>query len=148
MDGVALLVRLLIESEGVKALVPAPQIMAGTLPSGTPLDAIAVTSVSRLDHHPLKKGAMTLVRERVQVSILGATYDRQKAVQRAVVKAVTAIQMPEFWASVPDWYSYLFAPFIHDVTVRTDGGGPDFMLDQANIYMGSQDYAVTYNEER
>ncbi|WP_232494920.1 hypothetical protein [Novosphingobium kaempferiae] len=148
MDGVALLVTLLIETDGVTDLVPAPQIMAGVLPQNTPLDAISITSVSRVDHHPLAKGPTALVRERVQVSILAQTYERQKAIHRAVLRAVTAIQRPEFWAQVPDWYAYLFGPTIRQVTVLTDAAGPDFMLDEANIYMGTQDYRVTYNEER
>lgn len=148
MDGVALIVRLLMEDEALTALVPASRIMAGVLPESTVLPAVAVTTVSRVDHHPLKKTTMTMVRERVQATVLAASYDSQKEVLRAVRKAVTAIQMPDFWASVPDWYSYLFAPFIHNVAVVTDAAGPDFMLEDANINVGSQDYRVVYNEER
>ncbi len=134
MDGVAAVVQVLTDSASVTALVPDSRIMAGVLPQGTALPAISVTSVSRNDRHPLTKQAATHRRERVQVTVLASTYDSQKAVVRAVVAACDA-QFPTVSG-------------ISNVTIHTDGAGPDFMSEDASVHIGTQDFAVTYSEAR
>lgn len=134
MDGVAAVVQLLLGDAGVTGLVAEEDIMAGVLPQGCALPAIGVTSVSRTDRHPLKKGGTTLCRELVQVSVHAADYDSQKAVLRAVVRACDA-RFPEVSG-------------ISNVTVHTAQAGPDFMAGDSSIHIGSQDFATTWSEVR
>lgn len=134
MDGVASLVSVLTGSATVNTLTPAARIVAGVLPQGTALPAISITSVSRVDRHTLTKGAKTLARERVQVTVLAATYESQKAVLRAVIGAADA--------------TFPTISGISNVTIHTESAGPDFMSEDASIYIGTQDFAVTYSEAR
>lgn len=134
MDGVAALVQLLTGDAGVTALVPVSQIMAGVLPQGCPLPAIGITSVSRVDQHFVAKAPKTFCRERVQVTVLAATYEIQKVILRAVAKAGDA--------------AFPVVPGISNVTIHTSSAGPDFMTEDSSIHIGSQDFAVTYSEAR
>jgi hypothetical protein len=134
MDGVAALVSVLTASSTITTLVPAARVMAGVLPQGTALPAISIASVSKRDRHPLVKQSRTFIRERVQVTVLAATYESQKAVLRAVAKAADA--------------TFPAISGIENVTIHTDSAGPDFMNEDASIFVGSQDFAVTYSEAR
>lgn len=133
MDGVAVIISLLTGS-GINSLVPDARIMAGVLPQGTVLPAISVTSVSQVDRHAIKKGSVTHTKERVQVTVLAATYEDQKAVQRAVISACDAM--------------FPTISGISAVTVHTESGGPDFMNEEASVFIGTQDFTVTYSAER
>lgn len=132
MNGVIAIRQLLVGNAALIALVPAARISAGVLPQGTALPAVSVTSVSSVDRNIPNPGAKRHVRERVQVTVLAETYPSQKAVQAAVKKAA-ADEMP-------------VVSGITDVVVHTDGAGPDFMDEAASIYLGTQDFSVSFNE--
>lgn len=131
-DGVAVIWAMLTADAAVTALVPVTRIAAGVAPVGTQLPAIAITSVSSTDRNILSPGEQRHVTERVQVTVMAANYPSQKAVLRAVKRAA-ADTMPSVTG-------------LSDITVHTDGAGPDFMSDEAAIYQGSQDFIIRFNE--
>lgn len=133
-DGVAAVKQLLHAYAPLTALVPVLRIQAGVLPIGTTLPAISITSVSKNDRNIPNPGAYRHVAERVQVTVMAATYPSQKQVLAAVKKAA-ADKFPTVSGIIR-------------VTVHTESHGPDFMDDQASIYMGSTDFRVTYSEPR
>jgi hypothetical protein len=137
-DGVATLKQLLHADATLLALVPAARIQAGVLPQGTALPTISITSVSKVDRNLMSPDTYRHVAERVQVTVHASTYPSQKAVLRAVRKAA-ADKFPTVSGLV-------------NVTVHTDSAGPDFMIketdfESASIYIGSQDFKVTYSEQ-
>lgn len=134
MDGVATLVQIMRGDSGVTALAASSGIMAGVLPQGMVLPAIGVTSVSRMARHPVAPQPVRHCRERVQVTVIAATYEDQKAVLRAVVRACDM--------------AFPIVPGITNVTVRTDAAGPDFMSEDESLHIGLQDFIVTYSEAR
>lgn len=134
MDGVAALRAVLVANEDIVAMVPSSRIQSGVMGPGTPLPAIAITSVSKVDRNIPWPGADRHVVERVQVTVLAADYPSQKAVLRAV-RAAAADTSP-------------IVPGIDTITIHTDGAGPDFLSDDAAIYFGTQDFRVDFNEAR
>lgn len=132
MDGTAAVVVALLADSGVVGLVPATQIMGGVIPQDTALPAISVGRVSVMLRRTLKKQTVTHVAERVQVTVLASDYDRQAEIQKAVVKACHA--------------KFPAVDGIDRVTIHHESGGPDFMNESASIYLGSEDFRVTYNE--
>lgn len=132
MNGVIAVRQLLVGHAALTALVPAARIATGVLPQGTALPAISITSVSSVDRNILQPGARRHVTERVQVTVLASTYPSQKGIQ-AAVKAAAADQMPTVSG-------------ISDVVVHTDGAGPDFMNEEASIYLGTQDFRISFNQ--
>ena len=134
MNGVAAVRQVLIADAALIALVPATRIAAGVLPLDTALPAISVTSIGSNDRNLPTPGAYRHVSERVQVTVMAATYPSQKAILKAVRHAA-ADQFP----TVSD---------ISAVTIHTETTGPDFMDEAASIYLGSQDFRVTFSETR
>lgn len=132
MNGVATVRQLLAASGTVTALVPATRIAAGVLSQGTALPAISITSVSMVDRNIPNQGANRHVTERVQVTVLAANYPSQKQVL-AAIKAACADERPTVSG-------------ISNVVVITDGAGPDFMDDAATIYLGTQDFKVSFSQ--
>lgn len=129
------IVRQLLANDGpLTALVPAARIMAGVLPQGTALPAVSITCVSKVDRNLPNPGVYRHVRERVQATVLASTFESQEAVIAAVRKAA-ADKFPSVSGLV-------------NVTVHTDSAGPDFMNEEASIYIGTQDFTVTYSEAR
>jgi len=139
MDGVALLVSLLMQDQVLAELVPADRIIGGPLPEAIELPAISVTSISRVDRHPVTGSGATLVRERVQISVFASGYDEVKAILSAVRTGRTSVRI------LPD--SPLFA-LMPAATVHTDSSGPEFLIEEASIHGGSQDFAVMFTEAR
>lgn len=117
------------------ALVPATRIGAGDLPQGTDLPALSLTSISKVDRNIPNPGTYRHVTERVQVMIHANDYPSQKAIEAAVRKAAA----DKIGTSVSG---------LINVTIHTDGGGPDIMNEQASIHLGTQDFKVTYSELR
>lgn len=134
MDGVAAVRQLLVAHAPLIALVPAARIQAGVLPINTSLPAISITSVSSTDRNIPNPGTYRHVSERVQVTIMAATYPSQKQIH-ALVRRAAADKFPTVTGLIR-------------VTVHTESAGPDFMDDQASIYIGTQDLRVTYSEPR
>ncbi|WOK37565.1 DUF3168 domain-containing protein [Sphingomonas sp. C3-2] len=134
MNGVIVVRSLLVADTGVTALVPAVRIVAGMLPQGTPIPAISLMSVSSTDRNIAAPGPNRRVSERVQVTVLAASYSAAKAIIRAV-RAAAADQMPAIDG-------------LTDVTVHTDSAGPDFLDEETGIHMQTQDFRVSFNEAR
>lgn len=134
MNGVIAVRTLLVGDTGVTALVSEARIAAGMLPQGTNLPAISLMSVSSADRNILSPSLKRRVTERVQVTVLAATYRQVKAILAAVRKAA-ADQMPTIDG-------------LFDVTVHTDTAGPDFLDKETGIHMQSQDLRVSFNEAR
>ena len=134
MNGVIAVRTLLVTDTGMTALVPEARIAAGMLPQGTDLPAISLMSVSSVDRNIPAPGPKRRVTERVQVTVLAATYRQVKAILAAVRRAA-ADQMPTIDG-------------LFDVTVHTDTAGPDFLDEETGIHMQSQDLRVSFNEAR
>ena len=132
MNGVIAVRILLVTDTGMTALVPPARIAAGMLPQGTDLPAISLMSVSSVDRNIPAPGPKRRVTERVQVTVLAATYRQVKAILAAIRRA-TADQMPTIDG-------------LFDVTVHTDTAGPDFLDEDTGIHMQSQDLRVSFNE--
>lgn len=134
MNGVIAVRQLFVAHVGLIALVPAESIAAGILPQGISLPAISLMSVSTVDRNIPTPGASRQVVERVQATAMAADYPGLKAVM-AQMKKAGADKMPAVTG-------------IANVTVHTDGMGPDFMNEAASIYMQPLDFRVTYSETR
>ena len=134
MNGVIAVRTLLVTDTGMTALVPPARIAAGMLPQGTDLPAISLMSVSSVDRNIPAPGPKRRVTERVQVTVLAATYRQVKAILAAVRKAA-ADQMPTIDG-------------LFDLTVHTDSAGPDFLDEETGIHMQTQDLRVSFNEAR
>lgn len=134
MNGVIAVRSLLVVDTGVTALVPVAQIVAGALPQGSGLPAISLMSVSSTDRNVPAPGPKRRVTERVQVTVLAASYPAAKAIIRAV-RAAAADRMPAIDG-------------LTDVTVHTDSAGPDFLDEETGIHMQTQDFRVSFNEAR
>lgn len=134
MNGVIAIRSLLVGDTGVTALVPAVRIVAGMLPQGTSLPAISLMSVNSTDRNIAAPGPKRRVTERVQVTVLAASYPAAKALIRAV-RAAAADRMPGIDG-------------LTDVTVHTDSAGPDFLDKETGIHMQTQDFRVSFNEAR
>lgn len=132
MNGVAIILHLLANDAGVLALVDDTEVMAGVLPLSTPLPALSATSVSSVDENILKPGVKRRVTERVQVTGYGANYPSLKDVMKAAKRAC-ADKMPTVTGA-------------SEIVVHTDAAGPDFMDENAAIYLGTQDFRVSFNE--
>ncbi len=134
MSGVQAVRTALIADASLLALVPAARIAAGPLPQNTTLPAIALQGISKVDLNILNPGTYRHVRERVQVTVLAATYPSQQAVI-AAVRHAAADKFPTVSGLLR-------------VTIHTDSAGPDGMNEEASQYIGSQDFIVTYSEVR
>ena len=132
MNGVVAVRSLLTGNASLTALVPESRITAGNLPQGSNLPAIALMSISGVDRNILKPGSRRQVTERVQVSVLAATYPAAKALLRAA-RAATADQMPTVTG-------------IENVVVHTDAAGPDFTDPETGIFIQTQDLRVSFLE--
>ena len=134
MNGVIAVRTLLVADTGITAIVPAVRIVAGTLPQGATLPAIALMSVSSVDRNIPAPGPKRRVTERVQVIVLAASYPAAKTIIRAV-RAAAADRLPAIDG-------------LTDVTVHTESAGPDFLDEETGIHMQTQDFRVAFNEAR
>jgi hypothetical protein len=123
---------LLANSAPLVAVVPAAQIVAGVLPQGTALPAIAVSHVSTVRQHLVAATATQLCISRVQVTVLASTYPSQKDVL-ALVRAA----LPRSRGTVNG---------VNVDSILHDLDGPDFRDDEAGVFMGSADFIVRYVE--
>jgi len=135
MDGVAAVRSVMIADAPLVALVPEDSIHAGDLPLNATLPAISLSSVSKVDRNIPAPGATRHVRERVQATFHARNYPEQKAVERAARRAAADKINPE-------------VPGITNVTIHTEGAGPDLRAADASVWMGTQDFMTTYTEQR
>lgn len=132
MNGVVAVRALLVAHAPLTSLIAATQIVSGVVQQGAPLPALSLMSVSSTDRNIIKAGTVRRVTERVQVTVLAATYPAAKAILKAVRQAA-ADRSPTIAG-------------ITQVTVHTDSAGPDFLDEQAGIHMQTQDFRVSFNE--
>lgn len=134
MSGVSIIRALLVGDAANVALVPKVRIAAGVLPKGTKLPAQSIETVTMNDRNIPAPGGWRHVSELVRVTGLASTYPQLDAVMKAQKKAC-ADRLPTIAG-------------LRNITVHTAGAGPDFMDEEASIYMRSQTYRVTYSEAR
>jgi hypothetical protein len=135
MDGVAVVRSVLVADTALVELVPASRVIAGPLPLNVTLPALSLLSISKVDRNLPAPGATRFVRERVQVTVQARNYPEQKSILRAVRHAAA------------DRLNVV-ANGLEAVTIHTESAGPDFMSEDASIWLGSQDFIVTYLETR
>lgn len=134
MDGVVAVKQVLHADGPLTALVPVSRIVGDALPQGVTLPAIAIESISKQDRNLMHPGTYRFVSERVQVTVLARNVPSKKAIMRAVRDAA-ADQFPNVTGLL-------------NVTIHTDGAGPDLVNEDASIRIATQDFRVTYSEER
>ncbi|MDP3650902.1 MAG: DUF3168 domain-containing protein [Rhodoferax sp.] len=132
MSGVKIIRALLAADAALTALVPAVRIVAGVVPQGTALPAVAITEVSRVDINALKPGAYARSTSRVQVTVMAASYPMQKQILGAVRHACR------------DKVGTIAG--VGGVSVLLDSTGPDFNDSDTGFYMQSQDFKVSFIE--
>lgn len=130
MNGVAAVRGLLVSDVDLIGLVPPARIMAGVLPQGSALPSIAITPVSSVDMQTHDEPGQRFTTDRVQVTVMAATFPSLQAVLRAVKRAGDA-RRP-------------IVSGLSGVVCRTDGQGPWFMDEAASIHIQSQDFRVSY----
>lgn len=133
-DGVAIIRELALADAALTALVPGARIGGGVFPQGTPLPYVSLQSVSSVDRNILSPVATRRVTERVQATVVGASYGAMKAALKAI-KDACADRMPTIEGAT-------------EIVVHSDGSGPEFTDDAASLYIGTRDFRVSYNEVR
>lgn len=128
--GVKAIVHLLSNNSDLNAVVPATRIMAGPLPQGATLPALAITQVSGTVRHHVAATSVLFRTDRVQVTVLAKTY----ASQRNVLELVRA--------AIPRSRGTVHSVNVDSILLELEG--PDFTND-AGVYMGSVDYVINYN---
>ena len=132
MSAVKIIVELLTAYAPLTALTTTSRIIAGVIPQGTALPAVAITEVSSVDRNIVNAGALRHVTSRVQVTVMAANYPSQKVLIGHVRKACA------------DQIGTISG--VSDVAIHTDSKGPDFNDPDAGFYMQSQDFMVSFNE--
>lgn len=123
---------LLANNAPVVAVVPATKIMAGDIPQGTVLPAIAVSHVSTLRRHAVAGTATEFCAARVQVTVMAATYPQVKSILTLVRAALPRSRGTVNGVAVD--------------SILSDIEGPDFKDDETGAYMQSNDFIVKFNE--
>lgn len=135
MNGVLAVLTVLHGNSDLTDLVPVQRIVAGVLTQGSVLPSISVTSISTVDLNLPTPGATRFVTERVQVTVLASTYKSQRQLLAAVKRAAAdRLNVPVTGISA--------------VSIHTDSAGPDFMNEDASIFLGSLDLRVKFTEPR
>lgn len=132
MSGVAVIRHLLANNAALTAQVSASKIMAGPIPINTVLPAISVAQVSGVQRNMMgMNSAKYLVTDRVQVTVMAASYALQKSIL-ALIRAAC----PNSRGTING---------VDCDSVLPDTEGPDFRDDAAAIYMQSQDFIVKFS---
>ena len=138
MDGVGIVLSLLEEDAGILALIDMDAIPSrlagGVLTATVALPALSVTEISSVDRNIPDPAVKRHVRQRIQVTGIAATYPAVKGLL-AAVKTACADKMPADGS-------------LTEITVHTDGAGPDMYDEDLDAYVKTQDFLVRYNEVR
>lgn len=133
MSAIKVIRALLVAHAPLLALVPAARIVAGTVSQGTPLPAIGLTEISRVELPTVSLGQRAVqVTSRVQVTVHAGTYPDQKAVLQAARLGAGA-----------------HTGTVAGVVVRSvmrDIVGPDLKDDAASIFEQCRDFKVVFVE--
>jgi hypothetical protein len=131
MSGVAVIRYLLANNAGLTAVVPATRIMAGTLPINTSAPAISVTQISANQRNNTgMASASYIVRERVQVTVVAATYPQSETILSLVHTA-----LPNTRGTINGVSCQAILPDIE---------GPDFEDEERSLKFRSRDFIVTF----
>ncbi len=130
MSGVAIIRYQLIFDYSVVNVVPESRIMAGTLPINTELPAISIKQVSGSEFKTIKRSGEQLAIERIQVTVLAASYVQQKETIELIRNALPTVR-----GIVNDIY-------VDSIEHELDG--PDLYSENPVIYEQSIDYIVRY----
>jgi hypothetical protein len=123
---------LLANNVSLVEVVPAAKIVAGLIPQGTVLPAIAVSHVSTTRQRMIASPGVELLTSRVQITAIATSYPQQKTIL-GLIKAA----LPRTRGTV------------NGVTVGSllfELAGPDFRDDEIGSFMGSLDYIITHSE--
>lgn len=131
MSAAAIIVQLLTAYAPLTDLVPAENIMAGTVPAGL-IPAVGVKEVGGGEQGTVARAGNSLVTTRVQVTVYAASYPQQKALLKAAGLG-------------PGVHTGETAGFAVRSVLR-DATGPDLSDDEAKVYEQSRDFKVTYIE--
>lgn len=134
MSAIRVIRALLIAHSPVVALVLPERIVAGELVQGTPLPAISLTEISRVEMPTASLAQRAVqVTARVQVTVHAQSYEQQKLVLQAAKLGPGA-----------------HTGMVDGVQVRSvlrDVVGPDMKDAAASIYEQSRDFKVVFVEE-
>jgi hypothetical protein len=132
MSDVKAIKHLLHSDAALVAVVPVAKIKSGPIAQGTTLPAISVSHVSTIRRHAVTSTSSEFCTSRVQITVMAKSYPEQKSIL-ALIRAA----LPRTRGSVNG--------VIVDSLLK-DIDGPDFREDDAEIYMQSVDYIITYSE--
>lgn len=133
MSAIKVIRALLIAHAPVLALVPPARIVVGTVRQGTPLPAIGLTEIGRVELPTVSLAQRAVqVTARVQVTVHASTYPEQKAVLQAARLG-------------PGAHTGTVAG-IEVRSVMRDVVGPDMGDSDADIYQQSRDFKVVFVE--
>lgn len=134
MSGVVAVRSVLIADGTLTALVPATRIIGDdVLPQGVTLPAILLKEISGVDRNIPAVGSLIHTRERVQIEIHAATNASRKAVKEAARSAIHKNPLPTVSG-------------LTNVTLHTEGKGPDFYNEDPFVRVGVQDVLTTYSK--
>jgi len=135
MSGVVILARLAKEDMALTKLVPIARIMGDELPTNTPLPAISLLLVSSVDRNILaaQKHGTAHRTDRVQASVVAGTRGEARTIMAALRKALRNRIGPLAGRQ--------------NVTIHTDGQGPEFSRGDPSVFMATQDFRVAYLED-
>ncbi len=132
MDAVAVMRALMLAHAPLATLV-GTNIIAGTVPAGTPLPAVGIKEISRIEIDTVSRDALvTLITARVQVTAFADSY-------RAMKETLAATKLGPG----------VFTGLVAGVEVRSvlrDGVGPDLSEDAPGLWEQSRDFKVAYIE--
>jgi hypothetical protein len=123
---------LLAHDAGLTAVVSAVKIMASVIPQNTVLPAIAISSVSTIRRRTVSAGSTGYCTARVQVTVQAVSYVQQKQILGLVHAA-----LPNTRGDIND---------VNVDSILHEMDGPDWLDNEAGIFMQTVDYMVTYNE--
>lgn len=132
MSGVAVIGYLLRNTGAMTAIVPSARVYSGVLPLNTVLPALSVAQVSGQEWLPVRSSGVSLMTERVQVSVMTKSYATQKAAMKAIRDAVT-------------YQRGTIGGFAVD-SILPDTVSPDIQDPDSGNYFQSQDFIVKWRE--
>jgi len=132
MSGIAVVQQLLVAYAPLTAVVPASRIVAEDLPLDMDLPAISIAQISSVDRKVLKRGDKRRVTDRVEVAVLA-----RDASERLLLVGLVRRAAADFIGDLDE---------VTEVSITTDGQGPDVTIEPPGIRTRSQDLLVSYNE--
>lgn len=132
MTAAAVIRSLLVADTAVTAAVPPSRIVAGLLPQGGQLPALAVEEISAVPQPTIDAQAYALMRSRVQVTVVARNYPEQKAVAAAVRDACQ--------------YQHGLIAGVQVASIVMSTTGPDLIDGDAQIYQQPVDFIVIHHQ--